>query len=430
MCSSDLKEQLTPRPKEETAAQVIARLPVGDVTRVYRDTLDPSVQAEVAAQRKLIGKWETAYEDAYAAEDERGMEMALHNIENAYNRTYEILNNAPLKKEVQITEQQLRQQKDYEDKQYNTVQVLTKLFEEKTGAKLKLAERKVEGVVRVKSGRPTTAIKEPSLAQQEAQFKKEQAVGEYAAKTLEDLAKVRAQLKEVTDRIAYIDAHKAEPRTPARMKQNVARSQAVAERTRLEGEERRLSAMQKAVEREAKEERKAVKAVRTEKTRMVREAGRLQEAIETDEGLAAPVREEGGTPISAETYRQLLDGSIVRAVNDVAENSEVPLLKATASKVKDFILRTKFKFVPEITHEGKKVAALYDPASNTVYMTPEGRTQEDLIHEATHAATMRALTMPDADLSAEQRTAKQELQNMYDAMLKDKRFADAYAAKN
>ena len=51
-----LKEQLTPRPKEETAAQVIARLPVGDVTRVYRDTLDPSVQAEVAAQRKLIGK--------------------------------------------------------------------------------------------------------------------------------------------------------------------------------------------------------------------------------------------------------------------------------------------------------------------------------------------------------------------------------------
>lgn len=156
----------------------------------------------------------------------------------------------------------------------------------------------------------------------------------------------------------------------------------------------------------------------------------VKNPMKTGKGVAAPIREEGGTPISAESYRQLLDGSIVRAVNDVAENSEVPLLKETANKVKDFILRTKFEFVPEIIHKGKKVAALYDPSNNTVYMTPEGRTQEDLIHEVTHAATMRALTMPDADLTAEQRAAKKELQDMYDLMAKDARFKDQYALED
>ena len=476
-----LQEQIPERDLQATFPQTQF---AGDITKVYRDTADKETQKQVAAQKKNVARWEAAYEatvdrtakllkirtqlkdladraartgdtqaetlkqieaqrktlekDRVRLEQEQAdaggdaaLENAVKNIENAYNKIYELLNNAPIKRDVNMTSAQLRSQEAYERSQYNTVGALTKLFEEKTGAKLRMAERKVEGVTKnLRTGAVRTAIKEPSLAQQEAQFRKEQATGEYAAKTLEQIADARAARAKAQEQIDYIDAHKAPPRTEAAARQKAARTKAVAERNRLDAMLKVLGEKQKAVEGEARIEKQATKALRAEKSRMLRDAGRLQEAIDLDEGFAAPVREEGGTPISEETYKQLLDGSIVNAVNDIAENSDVPLLKETASKVKDFILRTKFQFVPEITHKGKKVAALYDPSSNTVYMTPEGRTQEDLIHEVTHAATMRALTMPDADLTAEQRAAKQELQDMYDAMQKDSRFKDQYALED
>ena len=443
-----LQDQAPARVREETAAEVIAKLPVTDVTKVYRDTSDTKVQERVADQKKNVAQWEAAYEEAQRAGDERAMEMAVKNIENAYNKIYEEYANAPVKRDVSMTNAQLRAQEVYERAQYGTVEALTKLFEEKTGAKLRMTKRKVEGVIKsTRTGAVQTAIKEPSVAQQEAQFKKEQATGEYAAKTLEDLAKVRAQLKEVKDRIAYIDANKAEKgemvtrrrqvgkdkwesyQIPAVQAQKVARSQAVAERTRLEGEERRLEAMQKDVEREAKVEKQATKMLRTEKQRMLRSAGRLQEAI-GEEGFPAPVRETTATPLSEESYKQLLDGSVVRAINDIAANSEVPLLRESANKVKDFILRTKFEFVPEIIHEGQKVPALYVPSRNTILMAPEGRTQEDLVHEAVHAASMRVLEMPAADLTPMQRQAKAELTAMYNAAKKDKRFEGQHGIRN
>jgi len=279
------KQQRVVKEKELTPAEKVAQElepSVKSVTRVFRDTSDPATQKKVADERKNIAKWEAAHE---AAETDADKEVALKNIEAAYNRTYEALNNAPQKQETYLTDAEaqadVKKHEQLEAAQDRTTNAMARLFEETAGLPaMRLSERKVEGVVRVKGAAARTAIKEPSVAQQEAAFKKEEETGEYKAKALYDLATTRSELKTINDQITYIDTHKAEPRTPARAKQNAARTKAVAERKRLEGEERRLAAVQKVVEREAKEERKAVKAVHTEKTRMVREAGRLQEAVE------------------------------------------------------------------------------------------------------------------------------------------------------
>lgn len=389
-----------------------------------QDKLSPEAQAlqkQIADQRAAVRKAEQERDAArtQAAKEAARLDkvregLGLPGVRRVEGRTEPILSAADMEA-INRREEALEQIRNQQE----------------TGLPTKLTQRKVEGVVRdLRTGKVRTAIKETSLAQEEARARKEDLAGEYPAKALENLANARARLAEVENQIAYIEANPARPRTAAAARQQAALDAAIAQRKNLTQAVKALEKGQKTVEREARAEKKAAKQMRSERRSMLRAPSAVQEAIEADEGFAAPTREEGGTPISAETYKSLLDGSIVNAVNDIAENSEVPLLKETASKVKDFILRTKFEFVPEITHKGKKVVALYNPANNTVYMTPEGRTQEDLIHEVTHAATMRALTMPDADLTAEQRAAKQELQDMYDAMQKDARFKDQYALED
>lgn len=148
-----------------------------------------------------------------------------------------------------------------------------------------------------------------------------------------------------------------------------------------------------------------------------------------DEGDVSPTQYKtvAGTRLSDQAIEEINDGSLIYALNDVAKNGATPLLRENAAKVAQFVRQTKVQVVSSITVDGKQYPAAYDPATNTVLLTQAGMTQEDLVHEATHAATMRVIEMPEKDLTPLQRQAKRELEAMLKAIKGDKKFEGEYA---
>jgi hypothetical protein len=148
-----------------------------------------------------------------------------------------------------------------------------------------------------------------------------------------------------------------------------------------------------------------------------------------DEGDVSPTQYKtvAGTRLSDQAIEEINDGSLIYALNDVAKNGATPLLRENAAKVAQFVRQTKVRVVSRITIEGKQYPAAYEASTNTILLTQDGMTQEDLVHEATHAATMRVIEMPEKDLTPLQRQAKRELQAMLQAIKRDKNFEGEYA---
>jgi hypothetical protein len=254
-----------------------------DIVRVYRDTADSKVQAAVAKERKNIGKAEETHAAATTAAERAA---AIKDIETSYNKVYELLNNAPLKQE-RMSDTSAAAQKKFDEAQAAELDQTLKLFEETAGiAPLKMRARRTIAFVRdAATGRVQTQVKKESVAQQERRFKQEQETGEYAASKLEELAKANADLRDVQRQINYIDANRAEPRTPARKRQDEARANAVAKRKELEAQIKELKVAQKETVAEARTERQAEKELRKETGRMLR-----REQTEEESGLLSPAR--------------------------------------------------------------------------------------------------------------------------------------------
>jgi len=158
---------------------------------------------------------------------------------------------------------------------------------------------------------------------------------------------------------------------------------------------------------------------------------RLNKAIEDadDDFFAAAAREAPGTVLPDEAIKALLDKSLIGALEHIAD-SDKGFLGQHADAVRQFLMRTKVEIVPEIIHKGKSVPALYDPTTNTAYFTPQGFTVEDVVHEATHAATMRVLTMPEKELTPSQLAARRELSAMLAKLSTNPKFEGQYGLKN
>ena len=161
-------------------------------------------------------------------------------------------------------------------------------------------------------------------------------------------------------------------------------------------------------------------------------ATRAQKAVDDayfDEGDVSPAQYKtvAGTRLSDQAIEEINDGSLIYALNDVAKNGATPLLRENAAKVSQFVRQTKVRVVSRITINGKQYPAAYEASTNTILLTQAGMTQEDLVHEATHAATMRVIEMPEKDLTPMQRQAKRELQAMLQAIKRDSKFEGEYA---
>jgi len=125
------------------------------------------------------------------------------------------------------------------------------------------------------------------------------------------------------------------------------------------------------------------------------------------------------------------DGRLMDALDRLAVEGANDLIRQVAKELSPLVMRTKLRMDPNLTVDGKAVPAAFGVDTNTISFRPAEISDEDIIHEATHAATMRVLRMPEADLTPRQLAAKKELQAIF-ADLKNKRpdIANEYGLKD
>ena len=149
-----------------------------------------------------------------------------------------------------------------------------------------------------------------------------------------------------------------------------------------------------------------------------------------EDGLGTDYFAAPNVPLSEAATAALNDKNLLAALDDVAKNGSLPFLRENAAKLRDLVMRTKVDIRPDLTLNGKRVPALYSPSTNTVAFDPKGFTEANLIHEATHAATLRAWNMPEDKLTPEQRGAKKELTAMFNKLKADGVLEGEYASED
>jgi len=265
-------------PGTPTIATILERTPGSNKTIVIRDTLNFSVQNTVNGLRGAIGKYENAYEKARIAGDKAGMEAAAKAVENSYNKIYNALDNAPQK--ITSTDEFYRKEQEameeFDEAQRATLEATMKQMYEESGIRpLRLSTRKVEGVVKTKTGRIQTAIKEPNVAEQERQFKLEKAEGKVTP--LEQIAVKKVELAAAQKQIDYI-ANNPSATAEGRKKQATAKKEAVAKRNDAKEELRKLTIEQQAYVRDAKLNKEAAKATFKEERKILKNAEKAPES--------------------------------------------------------------------------------------------------------------------------------------------------------
>lgn len=207
--------------------------------------------------------------------------------------------------------------------------------------------------------------------------------------------------------------------------------------------ERKVAAMRaEQAKIEADEEHKAYAAKIEKKLKEGKPLNVFEESFVVQKAKAQAVKQIKGTEAVAETSAQqdalsdaaaeaVNDGRILDALDEVAKTSKLPFIRETAEQLKKLVSRTRVLVVDDVQLEdGTPVPAAYNSKENAILIRPTALTEANLIHEAVHAATMRALEGPESNLNADQLAAKRELTAMFNKLKKDGMLSGEYAAEN
>ena len=156
----------------------------------------------------------------------------------------------------------------------------------------------------------------------------------------------------------------------------------------------------------------------------------IEEARKFDEGHATEYRAEERTPLSEANQDLLANKDITGVLRDLATTSKSPLIRESAARLEKLVGDTKIQIVSDLKLNGKSVPAYYDPKTNTIKFHPEGMSEEDLIHEAEHAATVKNLKAPNSELTKDQINARNEIFSIYSRLKNDGTLTGEYAAKD
>lgn len=267
-----------------------------------------------------------------------------------------------------------------------------------------------------------------------------------------DAAQIKAKIKEGNDliavpgastvvtarereRAAWATYQKAqadvkEAKTPAA--KEIARDAEEAAQQAWELADRQLDAAKAAVaagfEPDATPKKRAEDAIED----ALRGESRVQSAIGgvDDEGTPTIFRDRPETSLSGEMLEAVNDGRLLDALDLIAANGENQLLRDNAAKARAMVLRTRLVAAPNLTYKGEPVPALYSARDNAIYYRPGFVAQEDVVHEATHAAVNRGLDVPMSELSPEQQRARKEIEAIFARLEKRPDLKREYGLKD
>ena len=163
-------------------------------------------------------------------------------------------------------------------------------------------------------------------------------------------------------------------------------------------------------------------ADRAETDRMEGEGGRYARA----QNAAFASRQD--TVLSPAAIHEALAGRLDNALAELEKSGSTPLVRALAAKLRPLVQNTRLLVAddPIINPTHGRVAAEYRAANDMVEIDVNALTEEDLLHELVHAATVRALDADPATLTADQRNARAELERLYAAAKKNPAFDTQY----
>ena len=137
------------------------------------------------------------------------------------------------------------------------------------------------------------------------------------------------------------------------------------------------------------------------------------------------------TPITEAGKEALADSRTLDVLRDIVANSSVPFIRENAEKLLPFVSRTRIMYSPDIVGpDGEAVPAAYNAEENAVGVRPGYESESNIVHELTHAATMRALEGPEEKLNEDQLDAKREITRMFNVLTENGTLSGQYAAKN
>jgi len=136
------------------------------------------------------------------------------------------------------------------------------------------------------------------------------------------------------------------------------------------------------------------------------------------------------TPADLLVQQAILDGRLLDALDRLSYYGANELIRQSARELRPLVMRTKVVIDPNLTVDGDAVPASYNPSQNAVKFRPTEINDENIIHEVTHAATMRVLTMPDDQLTDRQRNAKNQIKAIFKELKAKTDLATQYGLKD
>lgn len=140
--------------------------------------------------------------------------------------------------------------------------------------------------------------------------------------------------------------------------------------------------------------------------------------MDYDEVASKPSADRDSTPLASTTETKVRANDTAGVLEDLAKNASTPELRELAGKLSQLELGTQLQVAGKVTVGGESVAAKYDPKDDTATFHPEGLTEEDVLHELTHAATDGVLAADPASLTPGQLAGRKVVEGMHAALAK------------
>lgn len=136
------------------------------------------------------------------------------------------------------------------------------------------------------------------------------------------------------------------------------------------------------------------------------------------------------TPADLLVQEAILEGRLLDALDRLSYYGANELIRESARDLKPLVLRTRVVINPNLTAKGEPVPAAYSPELNIVSFRPTAINDETIIHEVTHAVTLRVMRMPEDQLTARQLGARREIQAIFKQLKERTELAQQYGLKN
>ena len=133
--------------------------------------------------------------------------------------------------------------------------------------------------------------------------------------------------------------------------------------------------------------------------------------------------------LSEEGAEAAFDGRTLDVLDDIAANGSTPFMREVAQRLRPMLLRTRLRVQDMLEVNGVRAEGVFYPARNEVVIDNFAMTQEVVLHEMVHAATLRAIA-GDVKLDASQQKALDDLQALYDTVKGSPEFKSEYARKD